>query len=235
MMTLEQRGLPRPPFDLQSEQANHFDITDQRFWSIVDRVQAYTELSVAALFNLYSAVNYIIDGGIDGDVVECGVHMGGSVMLMEHLLLGDAKRRRLFALDTFTGFVRRSEEYDVDLRTGDAACAVEESPIDFTGPSTENMESVGFDGLRVVKGDVLETIPRLDVEQISLLRLDTDTYDTTKLELEQLYDRVVSGGVVIIDDYGYTMGCKKAVDDFIVNRRVMLQRINPNVRSWIKL
>jgi hypothetical protein len=72
------------------------------------------------------------------------------------------------------------------------------------------------------------------VTEIALLRLDTDTYDTTKFELEQLYEKVVVGGVVIVDDYGYTVGCKKAVDDFIASRKIMLQRVNGNVRCWIK-
>lgn len=96
------------------------------------------------------------------------------------------------------------------------------------------MRSVGFERLEIVRGDVLETIPTLDTKAISLLRLDTDTYDTTTFELERLYDYVVPGGVVIVDDYGYTIGCKKAVDDFVAGRPIMLQRINRNVRSWVK-
>jgi hypothetical protein len=47
-------------------------------------------------------------------------------------------------------------------------------------------------------------------------------------------ERNVGGGVIIVDDYGYTIGCKKAVDDFVQDRSVCLQRINRNVRSWVK-
>jgi hypothetical protein len=225
--------MPRPPFNLDAHKVDHHDITDERFWYFVTQVHEFTELSVAALFNLYTAVRYVVEAGISGDIVECGVHMGGSVMLMEHVLLSDTADRRLFALDTFTGFVRRTDDLDVDLRTGAAACLMDEE-VDFSAGSIANMESVGFKGLRVVAGDVLETIPTLGVEEIALLRLDTDTYDTTKFELEQLYDRVTHGGVVIVDDYGYTVGCKKAVDDFVADRGVLLQRINPNVRAWVK-
>jgi len=54
-------------------------------------------------------------------------------------------------------------------------------------------------------------------------------------ELESLYDRVVRGGVIIADDYGHTVGCRKAVDDFLATRSpVLMKRINKNVRSWIK-
>lgn len=139
-----------------------------------------------------------------------------------------------FALDTFTGFVRRTEGLDIDIETGNAACIPSDAPDDYTEGSCANMKSVGFANLEIVKGDVFETIPALATKEISLLRLDTDTYDTTKFELENLYDRVVPGGVVIIDDYGYTFGCKKAVDDFIEPRSVLLQRINRNVRAWVK-
>lgn len=235
MMTLEERGIPRPPFNLRAQQLSYPDIVDQEFWSLVQDVYDYTELSVEAMFNLYSSVRYIQDAKIPGDIVECGAHMGGSVMLMEHLLLAAGPQRRLFALDTFSGFVRRSEEFDIDLETGADACPIEDTPVDFTGPSTENMESVGFKGLCIVKGDVLETIPELDIDELALLRLDTDTYDTTKFELEQLYDRVVPGGVIIVDDYGYTVGCKKAVDEFIKDKKILPKRIDPQVRSWVKL
>jgi hypothetical protein len=236
MLTLAQRGVPCVPLNLKAEKEEHKDITEDEFWSIVPLVWDYTELPTAVLYNLYRTARYIIDAGIEGDFVECGVHLGGAVMVMEHILLKGDKQpdRRVFALDTFSGFVRRNEVLDVDIETGRPACIPNSQPDDFSEGAINNMMSVGFSRLNVVKGDILKTIPELETEKISLLRLDTDTYDTTKFELEQLYDRVVQGGVVIIDDYGYTFGCKKAVDDFISSRSILLQRINRNVRTWVK-
>ena len=236
MMTLDQRGMRKRPLDIKAEKEEHSDIFEEGFWSIVPLVWEYTELPISVMYNLYCATHYIIGAGIVGDFVECGVHMGGSVMLMEYVLLKDDKcaDRRVFALDTFSGFVQRNEELDIDIRTGLPVCHPEPQPVDYSKGAIENMTSVGFSGLSVVKGDVLRTIPSLDTKQIALLRLDTDTYETTKFELEQLYDRVVPGGVVIVDDYGYTVGCKKAVDDFVSSRAVLLQRINRNCRAWVK-
>ncbi len=235
MFTLAQRGIYINR-DLSLEKGYHKDITDETFWSIVQQVWEYSELPTEILYNLYSAARYIVNSGIAGDFVECGVHLGGSVMMMENaLLLGDKQAdRRIFALDTFTGFVRRTDGLDVDIETGADACIPSDGIDDYSAASIENMRSVGFDNLVIVRGDVLETIPALDTGPISLLRLDTDTFDTTKFELEQLYDRVVPGGVVIVDDYGYTFGCKRAVDDFVADRPILLQRINRNVRSWVK-
>ena len=72
-------------------------------------------------------------------------------------------------------------------------------------------ESGGHPGL------VEETIPGAAPERIALLRLDTDWYASTKHELDHLYERVPSGGVVIIDDYDYWEGSRKAVDEFIAS------------------
>jgi len=237
MQTLTDIGFVRPPLDLEAQRIDHADITDEKFWSLVPLVYDYSELPIPILYNLYCSVRYVAETGIRGDIIECGVHMGGSIMLIEHALLaGDTiPDRRVFALDTFSGFLRRDEDLDVDLRSGAAVCIPEPGVYDYGFHSIDNMQSVGFERLHIVKGDVLKTIPDLDIEDIAILRCDTDTYDTTKFELEQLYDRVVPGGVTIIDDYGYTIGCKKAVDDFVAGRKVLLQRINPNVRTWIKV
>ena len=55
-----------------------------------------------------------------------------------------------------------------------------------------------------------ENIPK----KIALLRLDTDWYQSTKIELEVLWDRLEPGAPCIIDDYGHWNGCRKAVNEF---------------------
>jgi hypothetical protein len=75
---------------------------------------------------------------------------------------------------------------------------------------------VPLDNVRLVKGWFEESLPGC-VEQIgdiAVLRLDSDWYASTKFCLEKLYDSVVSGGAVIIDDYFTFTGCRKAVDEF---------------------
>lgn len=226
----------KPRLDLAIEKQNHFDILEEEFWHFLTQVHDYTELPTAILFNLYTVARYIAENKIEGDFVECGVLVGGSIMMVEHVLkrYDTSSSRRVFALDTFRGFVRRDQDLDISIRDGRAVCHPSSTLLDYSDAAITNMKSVGYERLVVLQGDVLETIPTLDVQKIALLRLDTDTYDTTKFELETLYDRVVPGGVIIVDDYGYTLGCKKAVDDFISNRAVLLQRLNPNVRTWVK-
>ena len=81
--------------------------------------------------------------------------------------------------------------------------------------------------LHFVPGLVEETIPAQVPEGISLLRLDTDYYASTKHELTHLYPRIAAGGVLLIDDYGHWAGCKKAVDEYLASRDpVLLHRID---------
>lgn len=80
----------------------------------------------------------------------------------------------------------------------------------------------------MVKGNVLDTIPGSCPDSISLLRLDTDWYDSTRHELEHLYPRLVQGGVLMIDDYGSWQGTRKAVDEYFGrhNINMLLHRVD---------
>ena len=78
-----------------------------------------------------------------------------------------------------------------------------------------------------VKGLVEKTLDGNFPEKISLLRLDTDFYESTKKELEILFPKLQSGGIIIIDDYGHWKGCKKAVDEYFVNKKnIFFQQID---------
>jgi hypothetical protein len=71
-------------------------------------------------------------------------------------------------------------------------------------------------------GRVEKTIPRSALERIAILRLDTDWYESMRQELEHLYDRITSDGLLILDDYGHFAGARKAVDEFIETNRLPL-------------
>ena len=71
-------------------------------------------------------------------------------------------------------------------------------------------------------------------EKISILRLDTDFYISTKIELEILYPKLVRGGILIIDDYGYWQGAKKAVDEYFENQNIWMHYIDNDCRMIIK-
>jgi len=78
------------------------------------------------------------------------------------------------------------------------------------------LEATGYpaERLHLVRGPVEETLPGHAPEQLALLRLDTDWYESTRHELEHLYPRLASGGVLIVDDYGHWEGARSAVDEY---------------------
>jgi hypothetical protein len=86
-------------------------------------------------------------------------------------------------------------------------------------------------------GKVEDTIPADIPEKIALLRLDTDWYESTKHELIHLFPRLQKGGVLIIDDYGFWKGARKAVDEYFAenNIQILLNRIDDTGRMAIKL
>jgi hypothetical protein len=92
------------------------------------------------------------------------------------------------------------------------------------------------DAVNFVKGDVEHTLRKRLPKKISILRLDTDWYESTKLELEILYPRLAKGGVLIIDDYGHWEGARRAVDEYFTKHPFLfLNRTSYAVRTAIKM
>lgn len=174
---------------------------------------------------LIEAIGYLASSEIDGDIVECGVWRGGSMMAAA-LALTDAgdTSRDLFLFDTYEGLPSPEA---IDRRVGDLLPAAEVG-AEFTADGkrwaeaslddvAEGMRSVGYppELVHYVKGLVEDTLPDAAPEQIALLRLDTDWYRSTAHELAHLYPRLVHGGVLILDDYGHWDGARRAVDEYL--------------------
>jgi len=197
---------------------------DDEARTVIRAVRPWTMTSKEKLFALVTAVRYVVDHQIPGDIVECGVWRGGSMQAIARVLAErGATDRELHLFDTFEGMPPPTED---DIQRGGPSAA----ELLATKPKTAwvwaiaNLEDVQAgmaqvdypaDRIHYHQGLVEETIPGGAPEQIALLRLDTDWYSSTKHELDHLYDRVPSGGVVIIDDYDYWEGSRKAVDEFV--------------------
>jgi O-methyltransferase len=101
-----------------------------------------------------------------------------------------------------------------------------------------NMRNVGYSGelINYVEGRVEDTLAVSSVGDIALLRLDTDWYESTRLELELLWDRLQPNGVLIIDDYGHWQGARRAVDEFFQDRSdaPLLCRVDYTARIAVK-
>lgn len=233
---------------LHSETTNNTQYADftPEDWDIINFVRPYTMTSLERLKSLSDAVNYVVENGIEGDFVECGTWKGGSVMCMQKKLMQlNQNNRNFWVFDTYEGM---PEPDDVDKnfneKTAQELMNTEEKEKSLTWAysnyeeTTGNILSTGYPSEKInfIKGLVEDTIPQTQIETISLLRLDTDWYSSTKFELEHLYPKLVKGGILIIDDYGHWEGCKKAVDEYFStnNIPVFMSRIDYTGRLIVK-
>lgn len=212
---------------------------------IFRRVAPFTMTSPERIAALCDAVHYVTKAGIPGAYVECGVWRGGSSMAAALSLMTDGDSDRdLFLFDTFEGMSAPTEH---DVRAEDRTSAAKLLDSSTKAEKiwcrasiedvTANMASTGYpsDKIHLCKGMVEETLPGQAPDKIALLRLDTDWYESTKHELEHLYPRLAVGGVLIIDDYGYWAGARKAVDEYFADHPVLLNRIDRTGRIAIKV
>lgn len=204
---------------------------------------------IERLWAVIQATKYIVKNNIDGDFVECGVWKGGCVLAMAMVLDSLNTDKKLYLFDTFEGMTK-PEDIDVNdigikawtwyekLKKDDKSnwCY---APLDFV---REVFEKYSLDkNLIFVKGDVSNTLQIKSnlPDKIALLRLDTDWYESTKIELEILYPLLEKKGVLLIDDYGYWKGSQKAVDEYLKNNdivdRSILWRIDESGRALIKI
>jgi O-methyltransferase len=214
--------------------------------SVIETVAPFTMTSPERIVALRDAVRHVCRHRIPGDIVECGVWRGGSMMAAALALLELGQRRTLHLFDTFDGMPPPAE-IDRDL-SGVAAAGLMAGEDRHTGDTwawspladvRENIASTGYPAelVRFVPGRVEETIPAHAPAEIAILRLDTDWYESTRHELEHLFPRLAVGGVLIIDDYGHWQGARQAVDEYLAatGTRLFLSRIDYTARLAIKL
>lgn len=221
---------------------------DYEDWIVetIRRVAPYTTTSKERIHALCKAVDYVVDAGVPGALVECGVWRGGSMMAVALSLLRRGRSDRdLYLFDTFSGMAEPGPE-DVDFRDDEAVDTWRKldrgdrnrwchAPLQEV---RHNMEGVGYDESRThyVEGRVEDTLPERAPERIALLRLDTDWYSSVRHELEHLYPRLSRGGVLVVDDYGHWRGARRAVQEYLAENDVqlLLHRVDYTARIAVK-
>jgi len=211
----------------------------------IERCRPYTMTTVERQWALLQAIRHIEARGIAGDIVECGVWRGGNLILAGLMRRDLEFARAIHGFDTFAGMSEPTEA-DVTVKTGEAAEITfrEQQRDGFNAwcyaPEDDVRNSfereTGSADVVLVKGKCEETLRDAAnlPERIALLRLDTDWYESTKVELEVLYPRLVSGGVLIIDDYGMWQGSRQATDEHFRDQEIRLHRIDDTSRLYVK-
>lgn len=185
-------------------------------------VSPYSMTTAPRINCLFESLEFIRNNNIQGDFVECGVWRGGNILgMMKYLEFHNNTEPNVWLYDTFCGMTP-PETVDVDFMNNKAEDILQDV---FCLNSLEEVElalshsNYPKEKVKYVIGDICQTL--LDKnnvpEKIALLRLDTDWYNSTKIELEVLWDKLEIGAPCIIDDYGHWQGCRKAVDEFLGN------------------
>lgn len=212
---------------------------EQLQWRAAGRdwpLNALTMTGLRRLDDLQACVEAVIGEGVQGDMIEAGAWRGGSSILMRATLnaLG-ASERTVWVADSFQGFPVPEQDGD----SADIELETEMRGLEYLAPSlemvSEHFDRLGLrDGVRFVPGFFEDTMAGLGGGSWALIRLDGDTYKATRLCLEALYPGLAAGGYVILDDYLFLDGCRRAVDDFRREHGITepIEGIDYNAARW---
>lgn len=175
---------------------------------------AETMIGTARLENVRRCCIDALQRGVPGDFMETGVWRGGATILMKGVLeaFGD-RTRSVWVADSFEGLPVPDERYPAD------------EGLDWSGVGVLKVDAAAVranfsrydlldDRVRLLEGWFEDTLPTAPVEELAVLRLDGDLYQSTMDALVHMEPRVTKGGFVIVDDYGGWVPCRQAVDDY---------------------
>jgi len=192
------------------------------------------------------AIHYILENNIEGAIVECGVESGNFQHIWIEELMKKNQLRDIYLYDTFEGLTKPGI-YDYTCENATLYSMNNNEVLQYwqqmqmtekiniwcycpLNAVVERLNSTGYPQtkLHYIIGDVMHTLDNKDniPEKISILRLDTDWYESSKFELEKMYDNVVKGGVIIFDDYYHLDGQRRATDDFFSSRNLHYDFVN---------
>ena len=215
-----------------------------------------TMASKARLISTIIACKHAVLAEINGDFVETGVWRGGNALAAKMIFENYKSKKEVYLFDTFQGMTRAPTEIDLKNRQRQMWKKapvkrfnenLKKSQSDWAFVSIEDVKNnfinakVDLKGVNFIKGDVIETLKLNEniPNNICVLRLDTNFYESTKMEIETLYPRLELGGSLLLDDYGSWEGSQKAVDDYFNSlsnkKRPLMGFVDAAGRSIIKV
>lgn len=209
-----------------------------------------TMVSRQRLIATINACKHAVLTGTPGDFIECGVWRGGNALAAKLTFENYGSSKHVYLFDTFAGMTAPTEHDTSRFETRPTAEQFGESLRDgrsnWCYASIEDVRSnlltagIDFAGVHFIQGDVVQTLQDSShlPDSIAVLRLDTDFYESTKAEMEILYPRLSRGGSLLIDDFGYWDGSRKAIVEYLAEipaeRRPLLHFTDGSGRMGVK-
>jgi len=197
--------------------------------NLIQQVGEYTVVSADRLRNLAHLCQHLRHHNVPGDFVECGVMKGGSAALMSRFL----ENRHLWLYDTFSGMPAPGPEDGDEAKKWQGKCLGTQAEVrhimGLVGTSADcytlqaGLFSRSFTNAR-------------QPGQVALLHCDADWYDSVYQVLDFFYPRVSDGGCIVLDDFGWWEGCRRAFYDFCKDKGIqpLLERVGDTQAFWLK-
>lgn len=198
-------------------------------YPIIKKVWPYTFIGYTNLCQVYDVIGELERGNIKGSIVEMGCWKGGCGAFMALSVKKHGGQRDVWLFDSFEGLPGFTKEDAAKAKIKDVSIVekkdiLKSSPGVFKAEINDAQEIANKLKVKVnvIKGWFQNTLPQAkkDIGKIALLRLDADLYESTKYCLEELYDSVSEGGIIIVDDYGSWKGCNKALHEFLAEKNI---------------
>ena len=221
---------------------NNIPEIDEENKNLIEFIGEYSLTPLIRRWTLIKSLHYINKKKVIGDIVECGIWRGGNLFLAKKIQDKYYKeiKRKLYGFDTFEGMPEPSIHDGVKVNKTYQNFKNKNEP--WTKASLDDVKNFSkklfsdIDEFNFIKGKVEDTLKdnKNLPNKISLLRLDTDLYESTKIELNILYPLLVEKGILIIDDYGDFQGCRKAVDEYFSDKNVLMISVDKSCRVIVK-
>jgi len=221
---------------------NNIPEIDEENKNLIEFIGEYSLTPLIRRWTLIKSLHYINKKKVIGDIVECGIWRGGNLFLAKKIQDKYYKeiKRKLYGFDTFEGMPEPSIHDGVKVNKTYQNFKNKNEP--WTKASLDDVKNFSkklfsdIDEFNFIKGKVEDTLKDKKnlPNKISLLRLDTDLYESTKIELNILYPLLVEKGILIIDDYGDFQGCRKAVDEYFSDKNVLMISVDKSCRVIVK-
>jgi len=203
-----------------------FDVEKKWDYENAYYLTSHTKRLAKALahFELYKSI-----AGLPGHVVECGVYKGASMIRFATFreILESPFSRKIIGFDAFGEFPKQDEDNDakfIEKFEGDGGFGISEDEL------ADVFKYKNIQNIELVKGDVNDTIPQYLIEhpelKVSLLHIDVDVYQPSVTILENLFDKVVKGGLIVLDDYATVAGETRAVDEFLEGKNLIIEKLS---------
>ena len=209
---------------------------------LIESIGEHSLTPLIRRWTLIKSLHYINKKRLMGDIVECGIWRGGNLFLAKKIQDKYPKeiKRKFYGFDTFEGMPKPS--FHDGIKINEVYQNFKDRNEPWTKASLEDVKNStefffnDIGDFNFIKGMVENTLQEKKnlPDKISLLRLDTDLYESTKIELNILYPLLVEKGVLIIDDYGDFPGCRKAVDEYFLDKNVLMTSVDKSCRLIVK-